>query len=538
MMKHITKLIILLLISLSFVSCKKELAEANINPNNPENVSPEYLLNTSVFNTINLFGGDMRRQVFSHYSNYVSVGGGQLPRYFTFASTINSYWQDAYVDCLQPLHQIELNYGEETAYKNRVAIAKIFECYIYSNIVAIWGSVPKTYALSGNIDIPYDKEEDIYNALFTDLKKAADAITLNGDTYSSSSDAVYKGDLLKWKKFANTLRLRLAIRISKVSATKAKTVAQEVLADETNTIRNLSETASAFWGTNSNEWSYLYEYNVIGANANASSLNVVSESLVQHMLPYGDPRLPIYAKPAAQGPYQGQYWGQPKATQLPRGVSMAFNPHSSLGPKDYSMLGDLFTKPNAEYVFLSYEEACFLKSEAALNGWGGSQSAEQYYNTGITASMQKYNIAQTAITNYLNKPGIKWNTIVDTTGRQIEFEDFLGITSSAITQASPFKQIVMQTWLAGFYQALDAWTLIRRSQVLEFPPHFNPDGNEGGAVGYANIPQRVVYPPVEYQVNSKEITKALQWLGGPDEFRTKLWFALPTNQNPFLPPWQ
>lgn len=95
----------------------------------------------------------------------------------------------------------------------------------------------------------------------------------------------------------------------------------------------------------------------------------------------------------------------------------------------------------------------------------------------------------------------------------------------------------MQEWLAGFYNAMDAWILIRRSQVLEFPPHFNPDGGEGGAVGFAYIPQRLNYPGIEYQVNTQELQKALQWLGGPDELRTKLWFALPTRQNPYLPPW-
>ena len=149
--------------------------------------------------------------------------------------------------------------------------------------------------------------------------------------------------------------------------------------------------------------------------------------------------------------------------------------------------------------------------------------------------MSKYNIPQAAVTNYLQSPGIKWNTTVDTVGRKAQFADYLGITTSAITQQDPFKQIVMQQWIAGFYNALDAWTLIRRSQVLEFPPHFNPDGGEGGAVGYAYIPQRLNYPSVEFQVNTAEINKALPWLGGPDGLKTKLWFALPVKKNAFLP---
>jgi hypothetical protein len=436
---------------------------------------------------------------------------------------------------LQPVHRIQAEFEGAPEYKNRVAIAKIFENYIYSNIVAIWGSAPKSKALSGEVNIPYDSEEEIYASILTGLKEASSSIDLKGDKYSAKSDAVFAGDLLKWKKFANTLRLRVALRIANANPAESKKVIGEVLADEANTINSLNETAKASWGNLSSTWSYLYQYNVVEGVSNASSLNVISESLVQHMLPYNDPRLPVYAKPAAQGPEKGKYYGQPKTTSLPQNVSMNPNPHSSLSPADYSMIGDYFQKANEEFVFLSYEETLFMKAEIALNGWGGSKSAEQYYKDGIIASMQKYSIAQSAIDSYIETPGIKWNTTVDITGRQAEFSDYIGITTSAITQPDPFRQIVMQAWIAGFYNALDAWTLHRRTQVLEFPPHFNPDGGEGGTAGYAYIPQRVDYPDIEYQVNKHELEKALPRLGGPDAMKTKLWFALPVKQNPFLP---
>ncbi len=535
MKRYKNYLMLILVFAVSFSSCTKELETANINPNNPESVSPEYLLNTSIFNTINLFGGKMSRELFSHYSNYASVGGGQFQRYSIYPSGNSSYWQSAYVSCLQPLNQIKLLYKDDPAFQNRVLIAEIFEAYVFSNLVAIWGSVPKSFALTGEVYIDYDKEEDIYHDLMETLKSASANLDLKGDTYVGTADAVYGGDLAKWKKFANTLRLRLAVQIGNADPITAQKVATEVMADEGNTIMNLNETAKASWGISSTDWSYLYDYNIVGSSANASSLMVISESLVQHMLPYGDPRLAVYAKPAANGPYKGQYWGEPKATQLPSGVNISDNPHSPLGKTDYSMFGDFFTKPDAEYVLVSLEEANFLKAEIALKGWGGSKSAEQYYNDGISASLRKHNISNTDIEDYLNTPGIKWETVVDTTGRQSEFADFIGITSSAILEKDPYKQIVMQSWIAGFFNPMDAWTLIRRSQVLEFPPHFNPDGGEGGSVGYAYIPQRMIYPAVEYQVNSAALNKALSWLNGPDELKTKLWFALPTKKNAFLP---
>jgi hypothetical protein len=532
-------LITLVVICLFTSSCKEKLAELNINPNKPEVVSPEFLLNSSIFNTMNLFGGAMRREVFSHYSNYVSVGGGQFQRYGYFSSN-TTYWRTAYVNCLQPVHQIQVNFANNSVYNNRVAIAKIMECYIYSEMVAIWGSIPRSAALSGTDVVPYDKEEDIYYSLMDDLKTAAAAINLSGDTYTATSDAIYGGNLLNWKKFANTLRLRLAMRISNPAPNgnpaKAQQVAAEVLADEANTISSLTETARSVWGTVSTTWSYFYDYNVYKQTTNLSSLNVVEESLVQHMLPYNDPRLKIYAKPATQGPNVGKYWGQPKTSILPPGVTMTNNPHSNRSQLDYSQVGDYFAKPDAEYVFISYEEASFLKAEAALKGWGGSKTADQYYAQGITGSMQKYGLTATEISTYLATPGVKWNTTVDTTGKYYQYSDYLGITTSAILTPNPFRQIVMQEWLAMFYNALDAWNLIRRTQVLEFPPHFNPDGTSPTtAWGYAYIPQRLPYPDIEYQVNKDELNKALQWLGGPDQLTTKLWFALPTKKNPYLP---
>lgn len=540
-MKYRYGFLLVLVVGIGFITgCKKQLTETNVNPNRPAVVDPEYLLNTSIFNTMNLFGGAMRREIFSHYSNYVSVGGGQFQRYGNFPSSNNTYWQSAYVNCLQPVHQIQVNFSGNSVYKNRVAIAKILECYIYSNIVAIWGSVPRSQALSGADAVAYDKEEDIYYSLLDDLKAAAAAINVSGDTYKATSDAMYAGSLIKWKKFANTLRLRLALRISNPQPNgnpdKAKQVAAEALADEANTILAPDETAHAYWGTLSATWSYFYDYNVFRAATNLASLNVVSESLIQYMQPYNDPRLKVYAKPATQGPMVGKYWGQPKSSFLPPGVSMPNNPHANRAQLDYSQVGDYFSKPDAEYVFLSYEEACLLKAEAALKGWGGSKPADQYYALGVTASMQKYNLTQTEINTYLATPGIKWNTGVDTTGRGAQFSDFLGITTSAILKPDPFRQIVMQQWLAMFYNGLEAWTLIRRTQVLEFPPHFNPDGTAPTASwGYAYIPQRLLYPDIEYQVNTSELNKALPWLGGSDALISKLWFALPNKKNPYLP---
>jgi hypothetical protein len=311
-------------------------------------------------------------------------------------------------------------------------------------------------------------------------------------------------------------------------------VVEEVYQREQYTIKTEAETATAIWDkTSSGTWAPLYDRVVYNYTANKATIPVINESLVYHMAPYNDPRLPVYAQPAKQGPQKGKYFGQNIAYgggSTYALYSNTVNPHTGLKQDDYSYIGARFLEPDAEYVFLSYAEACFLKAEAALKGWWGNANASQYYYEGIDASILRYGLTAAQATAYKNTPGIKWGTASDTTGRETQFQDWLRICSSYIPAGDNYRQIVMQHWLAIPGQGVDAWALLRRTQILEFEPQFATyDGD------YKYMPQRLPYPPDEYQTNSKELAKAVQWLGGPDDLFTKLWFALPTRKNPYLP---
>ncbi|WP_343704496.1 SusD/RagB family nutrient-binding outer membrane lipoprotein [Chitinophaga sp.] len=521
----------------AFSACTRNFDEINTDPNNPTRVEPDFLLTNAILRTMNLYGGDMNRVVFFNYTHHYSGFQGEFQRYTFNQASNNTYWKNTYIDCLQPVKQIALNYKDNPAYRNRVAIAGIWQCFILSNAVATWGSVPKTHALNGEPSVPYDKEEDIYYALLDELKTLAAAIDPAGDTYAANADKVYGGNLQQWKKFANTLRLRLAMRISNAAPNgnpdKAREVVAEIFADQQSTITTQAETAAAQWGASSDTWNPLYNYAVYNSTANKATIPVLNESLVYHTLPYQDPRLGVYGKPAAQGPQAGRFFGQNISygggSQYASGQQV--NPHTGLKQEDYSQIGERFTKPDAEYVFLSYAEACFLKSEAALKGWWGTpEQAEQWYYQGIDASFNRYGLSTAQAAAYKATPGIRWGTAADTTGRQAEFEDWLGICSSYVPAGDHYRQIVMQHWLAIPMQGIDAWTLIRRTRLLEFQPQFATyDGD------YKYVPQRILYPSEEYQANPGEVNKAAGWLQGADDLYTKLWFALPQVKNPFLP---
>lgn len=502
----------------------------NEDPNNPTKVEPDFLFATSIKESMNLYGGDMNRVIFFNYTQQYSGFQGSWQRFNYSDSENNAYWKATYVSCMQPVNKIAETYGDNPTYKNRALIARIWKAYLISQTTAFYGPVPATYALTGTPRIAYDSEETIYQYLFSELKHCAESLDVDGDKYTAKYDFIYGGDIVKWKKFANTLRLRLALRIKLADENLAKEVAQEVLSDEDNTICHEDESATSHWGTTSLTWSPLYERVVNKAEANKATTPVLCETMVYHTKPYNDPRLTVYGQPAQEGPHKGEYFGQNISYGgSPEGFPVEQNPHQGLDQQDYSPIGSLFLKPDAEWVFLSYAETAFLKAEAAYYGWSTQKTAEQYYYEGIDASFAKYGL-QGSAEAYKQTPGIAWGSASDTEGREEEFQDFAHICTSAIKANDYFRQIVMQHWLAIPMQGADAWELLRRTQVLEFQPMF---ASYEGTVLY--MPDRLPYPSDEYQANTEEVTKAAGTLNGKDYLYTVLSWGIPAKKNPNLP---
>lgn len=522
--------IIYFLLLFGVFSCTKDFEEINLNPNNPVVVEPGFLLTNSQFETLNLYGGEMNRVVFFNYTHHFAGFQGEFQRYTYSVGSNNNYWRNTFVRCLQPVNQIVELYEGDPTYANRVAIAKIWKAYIFSNAVSMWGPIPMTEALKGTPSVAFDNEKDVYYHLMDELKAQIVAIDLDGDSFANNSDKIYNGDLLKWKKFANTLRLRLALRISKADPQKAEQVTKEIWQESVGVISSKSETAAMNWGTTSDTWSHLYDRVVYNYSSNVATIPVFNESMVYHMKPYNDARISVYAQPSKRGPFIGEYFGQNISYGGGGEYTSRENPHFGLKQDDYSYLGTRFLLPDAEYIFLSYAEAAFLKAEAALNGWWNDNNPETFYYEGIDASFNHYDLTADKAQEYKLTPGIKWGSETDSIGRQREFQDWMGICDSYIEAGDYYRQIIMQHWLAIPGQGVDAWALIRRSQVLEFQPQF---ATYDGMFKY--VPGRLPYPDAEIATNPAAVANAVSWLDGPDGLFTKLWFALPNVPNPNLP---
>ncbi|MPM80258.1 hypothetical protein SDC9_127305 [bioreactor metagenome] len=174
-----------------------------------------------------------------------------------------------------------------------------------------------------------------------------------------------------------------------------------------------------------------------------------------------------------------------------------------------------------------YADVCFMQAEAKLIGWGGSKTIEEYYNAGIDASFQQYELTQADALKYRSQKGVKWGV-----GRTDAFPDFISMSDANIS-SDPLHQIIAQRWVAGYFHGgHDAWCYIRRTRLLNLPVHMNP-GNliTGGQGKIANMPERMQYPPDEILYNNDAYLDAVQKLGtSGDILPTYLKMATPYNR--------
>ena len=204
--------VFLILSAFSFVACEKSFEEININPNAFNTAQPENLLAGAVKGTLDLVGGDMNMQMSLNYGHYIGGVGGQFPRFYFTETRLDEWWNDFYVDILKNIQEIIDNYSGDPEYTNRVQIAKIWKSYVYSVMVSTFGGVPMSEALSTNTSVGYDSEEQVLTAILDMLKEAGQTIIPDGDKLGK--DPVFNGNNDLWIKFANTLRLKIALRIS------------------------------------------------------------------------------------------------------------------------------------------------------------------------------------------------------------------------------------------------------------------------------------------------------------------------------------
>lgn len=511
--------------------CTKDFTRLNTDPTQFTKATPEAGILAAVKN--------LNTQMANHNtSKYWDLGHLLCQQSNRYDVTDAGLWQTMYQGVLGNLQQIELNYGNDSAFNNRVQIARIVKAYAYSILAGNYGPVPLTQAndpehLSA---IEFDGEDAIYSYVLTTLKDAAGKIKPAGD--KMAYDVIYNGNLQNWVKFANTLRLKIALQCTKNLGSVATDHIREVMSSEAATISNEMETAKmSFENVNGNENPYFVKYikgnGYFPYNPTATGqAPKLSEYMLTLFRSYSDPRLSVYydTVPLANRflvtdtltsdlddslrvvTYPIPYLGQPKAGTKLAGWTNLAGLADVVGGADikaYSNANPIIFQPNRPFIMLSFSESFFLKAEAAKLGYGGAMAPEQYYYAGIDANFAYWGINSALRDAYKARDGIKWGT------RGKGFNNYLSLVNTDIPQDDNYK-IWTQRWLNYFPDGgFDCWALERRTWVFNLPPHTNPGGNATYSPNptYSDIPGRMSYPVSVVNLNPVGYQSALQALG-------------------------
>ncbi|WP_442587071.1 SusD/RagB family nutrient-binding outer membrane lipoprotein [Pedobacter sp. AW31-3R] len=462
--------------ALFLASCSKELDEININPNATENAQPDYLLTGAIKNTADTYWGTTNNMNSSllFAQHWAKVQYTEEDRFVFSNSSFTALWSTGYSQSITGFNKI-IEIGTSTDNSNYRGVALTLRSWVFLLLTDAYGDVPYNEAgkLKQFITPAYDKQKDVYYGLLDDLKAAKTALDPAGKTIAG--DIIYSGNIDKWKKFANSLRLRIALRIADREPVKAQQVIDEIKADGDLYISDNTEIAQLIYQISPQQ-------NPVSAQFDTRDDYRISKTIVDKLFGLSDPRLAVFAS-KTQTATPEEYVG------LPNGLTNS--EASNLGFAKTSKPGTYFLAAQAPAVIFSYAELLFDRAEAAARGFT-SEDAAALYKQAITASLKQYGISDAAITTYLARAGVQYD-------------------------ASNYKKSIgEQKWIALFGQGMEAWTERRRLDYPVLTASVN-------TVLEGKIPVRFIYPGTEQSLNTKSYTNAVASQGA-DLLTTKLWF--------------
>lgn len=436
-------------------SCTKNFEEINTNPNSPDQAPMTNVLAYIIQNLSAKFG-TTEMEYPAAFVGHVTKGSYTTVTTYK-DSPSSTIWSGSYSSISRNANLI-LEQAIEEGNVNMQAAVMVLKAYALQMVVDVYGPAPYFEAGLGSeglVNPAFDTEEDIYADLMQQLD-AANALfsddVANG--LLGEGDLLYGGNMMKWKKFCNSLHLRMAIRISNVDQAGAAAEISKILDDP--------DTYPVFEGNGDNAL-LMYpgtEDWVEPWTARHSSIgdDVMAKPLVDSMLSLGDPRLAYYADTTSAGEYVG----------LIIGARQALEPEAS-------KLNDLFVNnPAGTIYFMTFSEVELIKAEAAARSLATGDAGISY-NAGITANCQIYEIPDTTILDYLASPRVAW--------------------------AGDVEQIYLQKWISLFHQSWEAWAEVRRTDV----PLCDTAVNATTLVEHNRAPFRFPYPDSEKILNGGNI---------------------------------
>lgn len=484
-MKRILFQLLFVGILLFVTSCTKDFDNINTPKTSVTKVPPAYLF-------LNMEGApfaNYQRNVNLYpdlYSQYWAntVDGFGSPRYEYNDGWIGNQWKEHYDNYVRFQKDLVEQAGTNPIFSNEIAESEIFICYRWAVITDANGDIPYVGASEGKV-VKYTAQKDIYYDLLARLTKAVNTLKEDATQVSFGDyDLMYKGNVAQWKKFGNSLRLRLAMRMSNVDPQKAQ--AEAVAAITAGVMESNADAAKM--PIDPSSWTdYLHQMAVNWGNVRVSKtftdyLNTQSSVV--------DPRANLWLTKTPAGTFEGVANGYLKPTvSVPDWESKSTMNRNS----DYKDFG-----VNLAVPILFYSEVVFLKAEATLRGWvPGDVTA--LYKAGVKASMDYVGVANADANAYIA-------TLPAVSG----------------SNEAKLKQIITQKWIGNFPNGVEAWADFRRT---DYPDLRLPiDGVSGNAsVAPNTFVKRIRYPDNQHNLNEKSMPESLNTIA-KDRMDVKVWW--------------
>jgi len=473
------KLLIIVFVSfLAGISCTKDITRFNEQTKNAGNVPAETLFSYATkYYVSTLASPNVNLNVFRFtVGHWAATTYQDEPQYdFTTRRIPDGLWNRMYRTVLANLEESKRLIAEdnltEAEKKNKTAQVDIMQVCAYYFLTTTFGNVPYSEALDDNNLFPkYDDAKTIFDDLIKRLQADVAALNPAEAGISASQDVIYAGDLNAWKKFGNSLLLRLAITIADSDAGLAKSTFEAANAGAFASLADNAQMSFLSTSVNANPlWTDLVEsgrQDMIGG-----------KPLIDELKTLNDPRLDLYFRPNKDGVQAGGIIGSNNTFTL------------------FSKPSEQMVDPAFPQIIIGYSEVEFIRAEALARGWTAPGTITEHYDNAITASIKWWGGSDADATTYISQPSVNY-----------------------ATAAGDWKQkIGLQKWIALYNQPIQGWVEMRR---LDVPgPAIVP-----APVGAKSaFPTRLQYSQAEQSLNPDNYKAASSAIGG-DEVTTKLWF--------------
>lgn len=480
-------LLSLLAVPAIFSACTKDFEKTNTDPNRLPVTKPELLMESAIYSVVQ--GNQTRALRLTHELMQVHVtvvNSDEIHRYIIRPSESDYMWNSWYLQLnnFKDMYETakELSKLNQPSYNSYMGMARILEAWVFSLITDTYGDVPFSDALKGKSDDIYqpvfDKQKAIYDSLFSYLEEANTLLAQNIAIPDALKprDPLYAGDITKWRKFGNTLYLRLLLRASgRAESNAVQTIKNIVQTNAANypMFANNGESAVLKFTTTAPFVSAFNTYRDYDFNGD----NGLSQFFINTLNSWDDPRRTRWAATVGSN-YEG----------IPSGYASGQQPdrlsYYLATLKNEPLLGNI----------ISYPELQFMLAEAALKGYITSATPKTYYETGVTNAITFWGL--TVPTGQLTKPGIVW---VD-----------------AETNDQKMEKIMTQKYFTFFFTDFQSWFEHRRTGFPTLP--LGP-----GVQNSRTMPTRFVYPTSVQSLNKKNYDAAVAGMGG-DNMLVKVWW--------------